>query len=170
MIIDRNELSLVRNLYHEKTIGYCSGVFDIFHEGHLELLKFCKATCNMLVVGISDDKSTKKYKGESRPIYSEEMRLNIVNSIKYVNFAFLTNNPDIEDLATIFNDLKPNYYYIETNTFEKDRRYDIAKKYDVHIIPKPRYDKISTTKIIELCSDTSDYFITLEDHIKQQQQ
>lgn len=66
-------------------IGYTSGVFDLFHIGHLNLLKNAKGMCDKLVVGVTvDDLVT--YKGKHAMIPFDD-RIEIVRSIKYVDAA-----------------------------------------------------------------------------------
>ena len=58
----------------KKRIGYTTGVFDMFHIGHLHLLKKAKNHCNYLIVGVSSDELVEKYKGK-KPIIPFEHRL-----------------------------------------------------------------------------------------------
>ena len=64
-------------------VGYTSGVFDLFHIGHLNLLKNAKSMCDKLVVGVTVD-SVATYKGKKAIIPFED-RAEIVRSIKWVN-------------------------------------------------------------------------------------
>ncbi|MBE5923948.1 MAG: glycerol-3-phosphate cytidylyltransferase [Lachnospiraceae bacterium] len=64
-------------------IGYTAGVYDLFHIGHLNLLKNAKSMCDKLVVGVSVDELV-NYKGKKAIIPFEE-RLEIVRSCKYVD-------------------------------------------------------------------------------------
>ena len=66
-------------------IGYTCGVFDLFHVGHLKLLKNAKGMCDRLVVGVTVDEVV-AYKGKT-PLIPYEDRLEIVRSIKYVDAA-----------------------------------------------------------------------------------
>ncbi len=68
-------------------IGYTTGVFDLFHVGHLNILKEAKSKCNKLVVGVTTDELTKKLKNKS-PIIPFEERKKIVESIKYVDEVY----------------------------------------------------------------------------------
>ncbi len=65
-------------------IGYTTGVFDMFHVGHLNILKRAKEQCEFLIVGVSTDEVVRGYKGKM-PIIPYEERIEIVKSIVYVN-------------------------------------------------------------------------------------
>ena len=65
-------------------IGYTTGVFDLFHIGHLNVLKNAKAQCNYLIVGVSTDELVEEYK-HKKPIIPYEERVKIVEAIKYVD-------------------------------------------------------------------------------------
>ena len=67
------------------TIGYTAGVFDLFHIGHLTLLKNAKGLCDKLIVGVTVDELV-TYKGK-RAIIPFSDRIEIVRSIKYVDAA-----------------------------------------------------------------------------------
>lgn len=65
-------------------IGYTTGVFDMFHIGHLNILKRAKEQCEYLIVGVTTDELcfTRKNK---HPIINENERMEIVGAIKYVD-------------------------------------------------------------------------------------
>ena len=67
------------------TIGYTTGVYDLFHIGHLNLLKNAKGMCDKLIVGVTVDELV-GYKGKKAIIPFED-RIEIVRSIKYVDAA-----------------------------------------------------------------------------------
>lgn len=64
-------------------IGYTAGVYDLFHVGHLNLLKNAKSMCDKLIVGVTTDDLV-TYKGKHSMIPFED-RLEIVRSIKFVD-------------------------------------------------------------------------------------
>ena len=64
-------------------IGYTTGVFDLFHIGHLNLLKNAKSLCDKLIVGVTTDELV-AYKNKKAVIPFNE-RMEIVSSIKYVD-------------------------------------------------------------------------------------
>lgn len=65
-------------------IGYTQGTYDMFHIGHLNLLRNAKLLCDYLVVGVNSDELVKTYKSKSAIIPLSE-RMDIVGSIKYVD-------------------------------------------------------------------------------------
>lgn len=69
----------------DKVIGYTAGVYDLFHIGHLNLLKNAKGMCDKLIVGVTTDDLV-LYKGK-RAIIPFEDRIEIIRSIKYVDAA-----------------------------------------------------------------------------------
>ena len=64
--------------------GYTTGVFDMFHIGHLNILERAKEQCEYLIVGVSTDELVKSYKHKT-PIIPFEERIKIVKAIRYVD-------------------------------------------------------------------------------------
>ena len=77
----------------DKIIGYTAGVFDLFHIGHLNLIKKAKQNCDYLIVGVNSDKLVQQYKHKT-PVISEKERLEIIKSLKYVDQAVIVNTRD----------------------------------------------------------------------------
>ncbi len=65
-------------------IGYTTGVFDMFHIGHLNILRKAKAQCEHLIVGVTTDALCMSRKNK-QPIICEDERIAIVSAIKYVD-------------------------------------------------------------------------------------
>jgi len=73
-------------------VGYTTGVFDLFHIGHLNLLKNAKGMCDKLIVGVTTDELV-SYKNKKSVIPFEE-RMEIVRNIKQVDVVVPQENMD----------------------------------------------------------------------------
>jgi glycerol-3-phosphate cytidylyltransferase len=74
-------------------IGYTSGVFDLFHIGHLNILKRARSECDYLIVGVTTDEEVLRIKN-IRPVIPFKQRIEIVKSIKYCDKAVVEINSD----------------------------------------------------------------------------
>ncbi len=69
---------------NKKIIGYTTGVCDMFHIGHLNIIKRAKELCDYLIVGVSTDALVQTEKGKI-PVIPYEERAEIISSLKYVD-------------------------------------------------------------------------------------
>ena len=68
----------------KKIIGYTTGVYDMFHIGHLNLIQRAKEQCDFLIVGVSTDELVQAEKGKT-PVITYKERAAIIKAIKYVD-------------------------------------------------------------------------------------
>lgn len=69
-----------------RRVGYAPGVFDMFHIGHLNILRNSRLACDYLIAGVASDDFSRRAKGKS-PVIPLAERLEIVSSIRYVDEA-----------------------------------------------------------------------------------
>ncbi len=74
-------------------IGYTTGVFDMFHIGHLNILKRAKEQCEYLIVGVTTDELSYKRKNKY-PIICQQERVEIVEAIRFVDKVVLQEDMD----------------------------------------------------------------------------
>ncbi|MDO4620152.1 MAG: adenylyltransferase/cytidyltransferase family protein [Lachnospiraceae bacterium] len=130
-------------------IGYTTGVFDMFHIGHLAILKRAKERCDYLIVGVSSDELVESYK-HKQPIVPLEDRMEIVEAIRYVDQVVVQDSMDKFDAWE-------KYHYdvlFHGDDWKKTAMYDeIEEKLNavgVDVVFLPHTPGISTTILTEV--------------------
>jgi glycerol-3-phosphate cytidylyltransferase len=82
-----------------KVVGYASGVFDMFHVGHLNVLRRSKLDCDYLIAGVVTDDVVERVKGK-RPVVPLFERMEIVQSIRFVDEVVPDDTADKFDMWT----------------------------------------------------------------------
>lgn len=134
----------------KKIIGYTTGVFDLFHIGHLNILKNASEHCDYLIVGVTVDELV-SYKGTNAIIpYSE--RKEIVKSIRYVDEVV---PQETMDKMEAWKRLKFNRMFVGSdwkNTPKWNQLEIDFKKVDVDIVYFPYTHGTSSTQLREVLS------------------
>ena len=126
-------------------IGYTAGVFDLFHIGHLNLLKNAKGMCDKLIVGVTTDDLV-QYKGKS-PVIPFVDRLEIVRNIKQVDAVVAQENMDKLEMC---KKLKANILFVGDDWYktEKWESYEQEfKEEGIEIVYFPYTKGVSSTQI-----------------------
>jgi len=130
-------------------IGYTTGVFDLFHIGHLNLLKNAKGMCDKLIVGVTTDELMTNYKKKKAVIPFEE-RIEIVRNIKYVDAAI---SQDSMDKFDAWRRLKFDIMFVGDDWYKTDKWENYEKQFNevgVKIIYFPYTKGTSSTLINEI--------------------
>ncbi len=126
-------------------IGYTTGVYDLFHIGHLNLMKNAKGMCDKLIVGVTVDELV-AYKGKKAMIPFED-RIEIVRSIKYVDAA--VPQYDMDKLSAC-KKLGASYLFVGDDWYGTDKWKQYEKEFaaeGIKIIYFPYTKGISSTQI-----------------------
>lgn len=121
--------------------GITFGTYDLFHIGHVNILKRAKTLCDRLVVGVSSD-ALNFNKKQVLPLYNEMDRIAIVHAIEYVDDVFLEESLE-EKIAYI------QKYQAEVLIMGSDWefKFDFCKDF-CDVIYFPRTEGISTSQLI----------------------
>ncbi len=136
-----------RHYQGQLVIGYTTGVYDLFHIGHLNLLKNAKGMCDYLVVGVTVDELV-AYKGKKAMIPFED-RIEIVRSCKYVDAAV----PQYDmDKLTACKKLGAKFLFVGDDWYGTEKWQNYEKEFakeGIKIVYFPYTKGISSTKINE---------------------
>src|SRR5687767_7800615 len=105
MIVSSRQLPAIRSVHADQKIILALGSFDLLHCGHIEYLTWCKSKGDILLVAVNADQEILNRKGKLRPIIKEQDRLQMVDSLKIVDYSVLD---DLYDSYTICENLKPD--------------------------------------------------------------
>ena len=133
-------------------IGYTSGVFDLFHIGHLNLLKNAKGMCDKLIVGVTTD-DLSLYKGK-KPLIPFEDRFEIVRSIKYVDAAV---PQETMDKAEMCKKLKASVLFVGDDWYRTQKWESIELELielGVKVVYFPYTKGVSSSAISKALKDT----------------
>lgn len=136
----------------KKIIGYTTGVFDMFHIGHLNILKRAKEQCDYLIVGVSTDEVVEEYKTKT-PIIKFEERIAIVEAIKYVDEVVPQTTMDKMEA---WKQLKFNVMFHGSDWKGSDMYNHIIEKFNnvgVKVIFLPHTEGVSSTLLTEVLYD-----------------
>jgi len=84
-LLDELKIEVMRWRFKSNTIAFTNGCFDIIHAGHISSLSQAAAEASFLIVGVNSDASTKRLKGEGRPVNSQESRALVLASLIMVD-------------------------------------------------------------------------------------
>lgn len=133
-------------------IGYAAGVFDLFHIGHLNLLKNSKGMCDRLIVGVTTDELV-KYKNKS-PVIPFTERIEIVRNIKYVDAVVAQEDMD---KLLMCKKLKVDVLFVGDDWYATDKWEEYEKEFQeagIKIVYFPYTKGISSTKLNNILKET----------------
>ena len=148
-ILDGHHLQqeLMRWRKFSKKIAFTNGCFDILHAGHIHSLMQAASFAEVLIVGLNSDASTKRLKGENRPVNNEQNRALLLASLAVVDAVVLFDEDTPYELITsILPDVlvKGGDYTVDTIVGAKEV---MENGGTVEIIPL--VEGLSTTSLIQ---------------------
>ena len=146
MIVKNTDIAELCRILHASgsTIALTNGTFDIVHAGHVRYLNEAAKLADYLIVGINSDSSVKRYKSDKRPIVPQAERLEVIDSLKAVDFAVLFNETTADALI---DKVQPDIY-VKGGDYTEETLPETAsvKKYG---------GKLAFIKVVKGCSTTN---------------
>lgn len=128
-------------------IVFTNGCFDILHVGHVRYLAAARNEGDILVVGLNSDRSTRKIKGEQRPIVQQGQRAEILASLCCVDYITIFNE---QNPLALIRSIRPDILVKGDDWPEKEIvGGDIVKADGGEVVRVPLVPNISTTSILK---------------------
>lgn len=140
---------------NSKIIGYTTGVFDLFHIGHLNILRNAKSMCDHLIVGVTTDELVEQRKNK-RPIIPFIERVEILQEISFINTVVAQ---DSMDKMLAWNRYHFDIMFVGSDWQGTDSWRQLEKDFEavgVKIIYFPYTKTTSSTKITEILNSFKD--------------
>ena len=148
-IVTKETLKNLLNIwkFKDNKIVFTNGCFDLIHRGHIEYLAKAANLGDILIIGVNTDKSTKKLKGNKRPLQDEYSRALILSSLHFVNNVILFDDDTPYELIKF---IQPDILVKGSNyKAEEIVGSDIVKAKGGEIITIDFIEGFSTTNIIK---------------------
>ena len=130
-----------------RTVAFTNGVFDIIHRGHIFSLSQAAAEADYLIVGINSDASTKRLKGDSRPVNDEQSRALVMAALLMVDLVVIfEEDTPLNVMTTLRPDVivKGGDYTLDQIVGAKE-----VMAYGGRVVINPTVEGFSTTGIIQ---------------------
>jgi D-beta-D-heptose 7-phosphate kinase/D-beta-D-heptose 1-phosphate adenosyltransferase len=127
-------------------IGFTNGCFDLLHPGHISTIAKAKAACDRLIIGLNNDVSVKRLKGEDRPVQSEAARAQVLAGLENVDVVVIFSE---DTPANIIDAIKPEVFVKGADySVEEIPEAAIVQAYGGEIVLAELEDGHSTTATI----------------------
>ncbi len=127
-------------------IGFTNGCFDLLHPGHISTIAKAKAACDRLIIGLNNDESVKRLKGEDRPVQSEAARAQVLAGLENVDVVVIFSE---DTPANIIDAIKPEVFVKGADySVEEIPEAAIVQAYGGEIVLAELEDGHSTTATI----------------------
>lgn len=130
-----------------------TGVFDLLHVGHI---RFLDAACHLgssLVVGVEDDERVRRWKGQGRPIQSQDDRCEVLKALRVVDAVFLISGDRVDPLyyVDLLQPLGARYLAVTADDPYLDEKREAMATIGVEVqVVVPRIENHSTTRLVRL--------------------
>src|SRR5260221_15424 len=128
-------------------IGFTNGCFDLLHPGHIKLLSEAHAACDRLIVGLNDDASVRRLKGEGRPLQAVHARAEVLAALEAVDLVVVFEQ---DTPLELIREVKPTVL-VKGGDYKPDQVVgrEVVKAQGGEVIVVDLVPGFSTTRIVE---------------------
>ena len=149
LTVENEDIEKLRHFwsFHNKKVVFTNGCFDIIHRGHVEYLAKAASQGHILIVGLNNDGSVKKVKGENRPVQDEYSRAMALAAMSFVTNVILFEEDTPYNLIKI---VKPDIL-VKGGDYTEDEIIgsDLVKSRNGEVVSIPLIQGYSTSSILK---------------------
>jgi len=147
-IVSRDGARAARERLREqgRIVVFTNGSFDILHAGHVTYLAFAREQGDALMLGLNSDDSVRRYKGEKRPINSQDDRALVVAALACVDYVVIF---DEDEPLQLIEDLQPDVLVKGEDWAHHVSGRDLVERSGGRVVLAPLVQGRSTTHIIQ---------------------
>jgi D-beta-D-heptose 7-phosphate kinase/D-beta-D-heptose 1-phosphate adenosyltransferase len=123
---------------------FVNGCFDVLHPGHIKLFKYAKSLGDYLIVAIDSDRKVSEMKGSDRPIFSQNDRKEMLQSIRYIDIVDIFDTK--KELEELMKFIKPDIMIVGSDWKGKEI---VGAEYAKNVKFFDRIGTYSTTRTIQ---------------------
>ncbi len=130
-----------------RRIVLTNGCFDVFHVGHLLYLREAATLGDVLVVGVNSDAQVSQLKGDGRPVYSQNERLELLSELESITYLTVFEEPTAEQLINV---VQPDLY-VKGGDYEPQQivEYPMLREQGIEVRVLAHRPGLSSTEVID---------------------
>lgn len=134
-----------------KRVVLVTGVFDLLHQEHQNFLQKAKALADILVIAVESDARVREIKGEGRPVFSQDQRVQMIRDTGITEFIFILPEDfsHQEKYRQLIAEVSPEFYAVSSHTSYLENKKKLVEEFGGQLVIAHQHNpEVSTTQLL----------------------